>query len=852
MGKRFLGGWALLLLCASAAAKDKPLVAIVLYQAESGPAWVQLSDLSVNATRGLMVCAGQPLDNNGYKRLPKIVLSSGMVLRRDAQGQLSITSTGNAESPTCVVPPNLKLEKNRTYSLKEMADLGIIGGAPVSRSSNAGVTVPTHFQTGIQIYVVDAPDTEMADYLRAAQAQSIPLWSDYLKQHADSTHAAEAKRSLAGLILQEGVAQMAAYKKSETGGAPEYGALKSARGSAEQALTVLPGLGGAEKLQLEAEGELQKILGTARTELNAYLAAVKQRTAGYGHLGRAQEQLENVLRVDRSYSAAEKLRDAISSQQQLLESTLATAEAQTAERKFDQAYATVAHFKFFADEVPRIGAVIDAAFKYRRSRARQAAGDRNWEQAVAEYRRALEYRSDGETSEALKRAQGELQNTNNAAAVRKAVDDAHALALSKQFVEAYQLLERLPEDQRNLVASELDKLKPEYLPDLLKRGNALMKMHVPIRGRADEDAVRRAYDFLERASKLSDDEPTRVKLDLLGDRISEYYLRSAKRVLEKPRGSGTGLGFLLLKEAERYKPDSDETRNQLTRYQPEFDNHGRLSLAVRFRDQTSRRDSLGFADQLADTVITGLENSGLPGLKPVALQHRPGADVEADPAAPFLANFHITGNIVQHRVEKKIETQPLTSHYRAGHREVKNPAWIELRRTLDALQKEYDAAKENYSVTLSRSAKNKKLVGDAKAKADELGKKLDETKSKLDEVPETQAQTVIEPYNYLRRTIQLTAIAEVSFRLSDPNVATPLLMDSVKVEVPKTAVMLENVKPEDTDGIVEEGTAPDEYQLLTQAEEQLKNSLVQKLVQGLKEVPAKVLEQARTAAARGD
>ncbi len=852
MGKRFLGAWLVLLFCAAAAAKDKPLVAIVLYQADSGPAYMQINDFSINASRALMVCTGQPLDNNAYKRLPKTTLAAGMVLERDAGGALTIRTAAEGASPTCVVPANLKLEKNRTYALRELADLGTIVGAAVSRSSNAGDRLPPNLQLATEIHLVEAPDAELAEYLRAARAQSIPLWSEYLKQYATASHAAEARKSLVALVVDQGAGQLAAYKKSAAAGAPDYQQLRNARLSAGQALKVLPGFGGAEKLRREVDSELQAVLGSGRTELNAYLAALSQRTAGYEHLGSAQQQLDNVLAVDPSYATADKLKADISAQQELLETSLSTAESQVKEAKYDQAYTTIARFKAFSDEVPRIGAVIDAAFKFRRSRGRQAGSDRNWELAITEYRRALEYRSDAETAEALKRAQSELQVARSTATAQKAVEDAHVLALSRRFVEAYQLLEKLPAEQRRLVAAEMDKLKPDYLPDLVRRGNALLKIHVPIRGRADEDGVRQAYEFLQRASELSQDEATRVKLDLLGDRISLYYLKSAKRVLEKPRGSGVGLGWLLLKEAERYKSDNDETRNQLTKYQPEFENHGKLSIAVRFRDQTSRRDSLGFADQLADTVMTGLENSGLPGLKPLSLQQRAGADLEADPAAPFVANFHITGNIVQHRVEKKIETQPLTSHYRAGHREVKNPAWTEQRRVLDEVQKEYGTAKEEYSVVLARSGKNKKLVADAKTKMDNLGAKLDEAKLKLDEMPETTAQTVVEPYNYLRRTIQLTAIAEISFRLSDPNLPTPLLTDSVKVEIPKTAVMLENVKPEDSDGIVETGTPPDEYQLLAQAEEQVKHSLVQKLVQGLKDVPPKILEQARAAAANGD
>jgi hypothetical protein len=74
----------------------------------------------------------------------------------------------------------------------------------------------------------------------------------------------------------------------------------------------------------------------------------------------------------------------------------------------------------------------------------------------------------------------------------------------------------------------------------------------------------------------------------------------------------------------------------------------------------------------------------------------------------------------------------------------------------------------------------------------------------------------------------------------------------VRVEIPKAAVLLENVKPEDVDGIVEQGVPPDEHQLLAEAEAKAVNDLVSRLIQRVAEIPGKVLEEARAHAARGD
>lgn len=850
MGKRLVGiALFLLVISLAVSAKETPLVAIQLYQGEAGPAYVQVSNFMVNGTRGLSVCAGQPLDNNAYKKLAKIALVPGAVLERDAKGVLTLTTPSG---PLCVVPSNLKLEKNKTYTLKELGDLAAIAGTPVSKSSNAGEKLPAAMDAGMQIHMVAAPDTELAEFLRANRAQSISLWSDYLKQYAVAAHAAEARKSLVALLVAEGANHLASYKESLASASPKFGELKAARVDAEQSLAVLPGNAAGDKLRLDAGAEFQAILANARAELSAYLTALNDRTAGYEHLGKAQEHLNHAVEVDPGYAGADKLKADIFANQQALDNAISTAESLLAEKKFDQAHAAIARYSAFAGDLPRIGAVIEAAFQYRRDRARQFATDGKWEEAIADFKRALAYRADPDTEEALKRAQLELASQRDIEAAQKAVEDSRVLALAKQFVEAYQRLESLPDTQRKLVTADMEKLKDDYVQDLLKREATLSRIHVPIRGRADEDGARQAHDFLERASRLSDDQEIKVKLDLLSDRVNEYYLKQARRVLQKPRSTGVGLGWLLLKEAERYRPDNEDTRNELTKFAPEFETRAKLSIAVRFRDQTSRRDSLGFADQLADTLVTGLENSGLPGLK--IFQQRAAAEESDLASGPFVANFFIIGSIGQHKVDKKVEQTPLTSHYRAGTHDVKNPAWQEVKRQMDALQPDYERAKQEHTVALARAGNNtrKKEVVDAKARVDELEKKIDDLKKKLDEIPETVLQDIIQPYNYLKKTVQLNAVVDVAFRLTDPGAGTPAASDSVHVEVPKTAVMLENVKAEDVDGIVEEGTPPDELQLLSEAEEQAKSALVKKLVQQLSEVPAKVLEQARALAAKDD
>ena len=68
----------------------------------------------------------------------------------------------------------------------------------------------------------------------------------------------------------------------------------------------------------------------------------------------------------------------------------------------------------------------------------------------------------------------------------------------------------------------------------------------------------------------------------------------------------------------------------------------------------------------------------------------------------------------------------------------------------------------------------------------------------------------------------------------------------------KTAVVLENVKPEDTEGVKNQGTEPDEIQFLADLEIQARDALVKAVREKVLALPEKILQQARTRAAQGD
>ncbi|HUQ50349.1 MAG TPA: hypothetical protein VM056_06515 [Terriglobales bacterium] len=846
--RRTLGSLVILILCCLwATAKDKPLTGIILFQSDAGPAYAQVSNLLLNGKAEVYVCGGtESLDNNGYKKLPKVSLAAVTALERGSDGVLRMTT---AAGSTCVLPMNLKLEKKQTFAVQELADLAQLQGALVSKSSNAPEGFPVPIKTGTRIQFVPAADVELAEYLRAERAQTIPLWQGYLKQFGAAPHTPQARTALATLFVRDAEAELAAYRKSQGGSTPEFERLSKAKAYTEEARKASLSFAKAELVAADVEQQVQAIVNLAVKEIDAFKKSLVEKTLGYERLKKAKTHLDHARVADGTFPSLLKAEADMNTQMQKVERATAAGEAQVAARKFDEGHAAIAGVVQYAPELPRIAAIVDAAYKNRRSRGDEFLKESKLAEAISEFKRALEYRNDDETSTLLKKAEADLALFTNKESAQQAIEESNELAAKKQFVEAYEKLSTLPEAQKSYVAAEMEALQKPYVADLVARADAQTKVHLPIRGRADEDAARQAFDFLTRASNLADDEGIRIKLDLVSDAVSDYYQKQAQRLLDKPRGVGVGLGWLLVKEGQRYKPDLEALKDQISKYSPDYDTKGKLSIAIYFRDQTSRRDSLGFADQLADTVASGLETSGLTGIKTMTRKDRNAMEADVSTGVG-LSNLQLVGDIVRHQVDKKMETQRLTSRYRAGHREVKNPEWLEAGRAVDAAERELQRGKDAFNATLPRL---KKKDAEAMARAlDAQAAGIEQLRRKQAAIPESLLQTITEPYTYTKRTLNYVSAVEVALRLVDPAVENSRLTDTVKVEIPRSVTILENVKPEDVDGVVAEGDPLDEIQLMAEAETEAKAVMVKKLIEWVREAPPKILQEARSRSANND
>jgi len=817
-------------------AKDAPVSGIQLYDGPNGAAYVQVTDLLINGKIELRVCtAGSKIDKGGYGRLPKISLASATSLQRGLDGVLTLTR----DSVTvCVVPSNVKFEKDVEQTPSELAERAVLQGK-VLPSSPPGPDTPPPLKPGVEIRFVPVPDVEFAEYLRADRAHSIAQWQEYLVQYGTSAHADQAKQSLSSLYLKEGAVGLAEYRKSASSAAPSYADLKKAKTRADQSLALIPANAPATKLRDDVRAELVALTDKARTELQSYQQALAGHTAGLSHLITARKLVEQIVDIDALFDPALKVQTGVNSETRALESSLRSAESLMNGQRIDDAFAAITPYRAFADEEPRIAVVVNAAYKFHFDRGTAAQSAEKWQEAVQEYQKAYALKKTDEAAASLQKAQAGLQTFQNRTAADAALNQSQNFEQQHQDIEAYEVLATLPDAPRALVSDRMQSLQPAYLKAASLEAKKLQEAHTPINGRADEVGVQRAHDLLQRATSLSDDTNLKLRLDLLSQTISDYYLQQAKRYFEKPLGSGAGMGWLYLTQAQLYKPNRDDVRDERTKNASVYQMRSKLSIRVVFRDQTSRRDSAGFAEQLSDAIATGLETSGL-----LVRVIRPNDATPVDP------NFQLVGDVLQHRPIMNPSLQSMESKYRSGEREVPNEDWNKVNRDYESASLDLENAQRVLQGAQTRG--KKKEIADANVAVATAQKKVEDIHRQLDSIPKTTPTDIVRPYTYTKKTINLAAVVDLAFRIVDASnnpieAATPITRNAEK-----TFVILENVKPEDTEGVKAEGAAPDEIQFLTDVEIEARDTLIKAVKEKVSGLPQKILEQARKRATDGD
>jgi len=147
---------------------------------------------------------------------------------------------------------------------------------------------------------------------------------------------------------------------------------------------------------------------------------------------------------------------------------------------------------------------------------------------------------------------------------------------------------------------------------------------------------------------------------------------------------------------------------------------------------------------------------------------------------------------------------------------------------------------------------NKKLIAESNDAVRAAQKNVEDAHIKLDSTPKSVTTDVLRPYTYTRKTIEIGGSIQLQFRIADnfgdePDAAVP-----VAAEAHKQFVVLENVKPEDTEGIKPQGVEPDAADFLATLEDDAQHHLLDAVREQAEKLPAKLYALGHTQEAQGD
>jgi hypothetical protein len=813
-----------------ALAKEISLTAIELYDGPSGAAYVQLADVLINTKAEMRDCSSiqsGAVDKSSYGKMGKVMLGAGGVLERGADGVMRYFA--GAGQSVCVVPVNARFERGGSYSLSNLADQAVLHGNPIGGASSSAAQP---IRKGVKLVFVAAPNQEFAEFLRAQRASTIEDWQNYLSKNSASPHSAEAKRALALLFVDAGQASLQAYDKSAEAASPLYSELKSARVKADKAHALAPDLDSCKKLEGEIRLRLTAITGQGRSELDAYRKAMTSRAPGYVHLQNAKKFCDTVADIDPFFPPGQALTGEVLQESNAFEAALQSAGSAQAAKQFDQAYAFILPYRAFAQEEPRVLAVVDAAYGYHMESGNKLEQGQAWKDAIAEFEKAVSIKVTSEARDAVKNAQKLLVIALDKEAADKALASSKDYELQHNVVRAYEVLSSLSDAQQALVADEMKVLEPNYVLAAALEAKNLHQAHSPVRGLADEIGVEKAYLYLQNAYQLSENNSLRDKMDLDANELSAYFLGQAKHYLEKPSGSGTELGWAYLEEARQYKASNlDAVRDAIVAASPAHAMRSKLSIRVQFRDQTSQRDSQGVAGQLENAIITGLESSGIP-VKVVRVG-------EATAVQP---DFDLAGDVLDHHLSVVPTIEPKESEYRAGEEQIPSDTWNKVNRAYEKAQLELQTAQASLQGAEAHGKKGE--IKELNVTVAEAQQRVVNAHIQLDSTPRTVTRDIIRPYTYHRRVINISGVIQLQFRLGDSLSEQRSDLVPITREEHWQDVLLEDVKPEDTQGIKSAGTTTDTAEFMTRLENSARNELIAAVRKRVEELPGKMYHNA--------
>jgi hypothetical protein len=819
-------------------AKTVGLTAIEVYPGANGMAYEQIAGFVMNGKNEVYVCPpSAEWDKSAYRKLNKVVLATGMSLERNEKGVLMLTQVSAA--PVCVVPGNLKFEKGEALTPSGLADKATMEGS-VLPASDPQQTQVFPLKVGVKITFVDAPNQELAEFLRAEKAGDVAAWTSFLGKGGTEQHTHFAKKALAQLYVDSARSSLTAFESSKNGTDPQYAKLKIAREMTDKARALVPDSSDALTLNEKIHADVIELSKLAMQRLDLYRSGLAQQKTGYSNLPVAEKFANIAVDIEPATAEAANAQRGAAQARASYEAALKESEGLIAAHRPDEAAEKIKPLICFSTEVPRIADDLRSISTLYVNHAKSLEESEKWSEAVTALKSAVDLVPNADTQGLLVEAQGKAQEAADKAAADDATKKSTDLESSGNIIAAFETLDDLPKASRDLVLQRISDLKDKYVQAAEAQAKSEQSAHLPINGLADERGILAAFEYLQRCFKLTGDPSLRDSISVLGDDLSGYYLQQGKRYSEKPDGTGANVGWAYLAEALQYRSaiNSSPAHDEQTRALPAHLLKEKLSVKVAFRDGTSRREGGQFADQLTDALASGLESSGYQ------------VKIVRNETTAVHPNFQLIGDVLEHGMTNEVQKVSKPSTFHAGEQQIPNEDWMKMSREIEKINRSTETARSQLEGAASRG--KKKDAAEASATIEQNEKKVEELQAKLDKIPKTISQPIDRPYEYTEVTHKHLVSVELQFQILDSAGAEVVARRKIHREMPHSYTVLEDVSPEDTKGIKKDSVIPDENRLFETTEYEARDELTKQAEQELSELPGIVLKTADLKAANGD
>ena len=452
---------------AFAFAKPPELSAIEVYPIGDSQGYVQISGFALNGKLDVHLCAGtQTISKGNYNKLPRIELAAGMSLEIKKDGVLLLSHDGKQE---CIVPGNLKLEKAEGETPAELAEQANLSGQILSKSVSTTESIP-RLTPGVEVVLVAKLDTELAEFLMARRAGTIPSWRGYLGKYPAGQHSGEAKAALSVLYVQEGQVALAAYQASLNGPKPDYDKLQKARIALDSAMASAPGNAATDALAQGIKQEARALNSKGQNEIAQYEKALANQTSGFSHLLAAEDLYRTMLSLDPKSSETISLGDACRKERTFLDDHLVKFRNNRSVNRPDEAYEAIKPLRPFAQEDPEIQNDLHTLYSDYVARGKKDAEKSDPQGEVLEFKKAAAVESTPEIGPMIQEAEQQAQESIDSTAIKMALTMSQGAEDDKDYFRAYEVLSALTPNQRKNaeVAERLDALKGRYVSEALK------------------------------------------------------------------------------------------------------------------------------------------------------------------------------------------------------------------------------------------------------------------------------------------------------------------------------------------------------------------------------------------------